>query len=315
MSTPDVLLNRVKVVKTYKPQIYVYKAIYYNTTKAAAGTSQNLADSLSNLWRLYIDAVLNLSGINYTVYTLALEVQSTTGGAVPVPIYYILTYTYLIFEFGVFIPAFSNGGSRPAYGLNNTLYSFVTEQMQMPNIPSGGTASTTQMYPMPMKLFGNYDLLTMYNNNNILLKSAIPLTELYGGNSIKGLAQTIQPSWYAAYRYTFDQLNVDTYSQGVQFIMENINFPVSDTQNNAPIPMNQVLSNFYQNVVSETSSVNPNDNAETSVIVNEILTQTKSINIRTLMMQSPQLFIKYGEYLLLVYRYAVTHSLGPLNNL
>ncbi len=315
------ILGRIKNVRTYKPNIYVYKCIYepIGTTVSTTGTSQNLADVLSNLWRLYIDQVLGLSNTNYTVYTLV-SIPTLTMTTPAINRYHLISYTYLIFEHGILIPSFSSGGLKPLYGLNNIGYTPVYESMQInPNAPNTNitTASSYYVYPMPLKIFGNYDIMNQLNTNNISLKSVIPLVELYGALDIKGSGVFLNTlDWISGYRFTFEQLDIQSYSFGVQFVMENMmQWPGGD---NAGISNAGAIStsskNFYQNIITTNSNpINPNDNAETTVIVNEILSNPKAINLKVLMLQSPQLFIKYGEYLLLVYRYAITHSLGPIN--
>ncbi len=315
MST-SVILSRVKSVRTYRPNLYIYKAIFIENGPVLTGTSQNLADSLSYMWRLYIDSVLNLSSINYTVYTNVYE--NTYASNMPgITNVYIFTYTYLIFEHGVFIPCFSSGGTKSTSGLSNLNYTFNYETFQAGPSSSSLTSqiqNSATSYPMPMRILCNQDTLKQFSKGVNLLTSSLPLVDLYGANSIGNPTVTNNVSWYSATRFTFDQLNIDTYAQGVQFVMENINWPPTDSYDpTKPITTSMASSNFYQNEGNE-QGVNPNDNAETAVIVNEFLTNTKSINLKLMMLQSPQLFIKYGEYLLLVYRYAVTHNLGPINS-
>ena len=327
----DGLLGRVKNVKTYKPNIYVYKCIYEPLNGRLAGTSTNLADDLNYLWRLYIDTVLGLSNSNYTVYTIVHISHATApSNTPPMDRSHVVSYTYLIFQDGAFIPCFASGGGKPASGLNNLKYGPTLENMWIINFfPSTQTASssvtsTTQYctYPMPLRLLGNSQIIGELATS-VNLTSPVPLVELYGAYGIRPSAEFVNdPSWYLGYRYTFDELGISSYDFGIQFVMENIMvFPASDNYTppgtgvtSSTATLDPASKTFYQNVKSGTKVIAENDAAETIVLVNEIMADPASVNLKHLMKQSPLLFIKYGEYILLIYRYALTRSLESVNN-
>ena len=327
----DGLLGRVKNVKTYKPNIYVYKCIYEPLNGKLSGTSITLADDLNYLWRLYIDTVLGLSNSNYTVYTIVHLSRVTAPSNTPaMDRSHIISYTYLIFQDGVFIPCFASGGGKPASGLNNMGYIPTMENMWLINFfpstqTSSSTATTTTQYctyPMPLRILGNSQLIGELATS-VNLTSPVPLVELYGAYGIRPSAQFVNdPSWYIGYRFTFEELGIASYDFGIQFVMENLmSFPSSDNYTppgTGATPSTGSLGpaskTFYQNVKSGTKVIPDNDAAETIVLVNEIMADPTGINLKHMMKQSPLLFIKYGEYILLIYRYALTHSLESVNN-
>ncbi len=337
---------RVKNVQVYKPNFYIYKfgIIYcpFGSLSASADsrlvtTPNAFRDFLLSSWRFYIEQILDITSSHYSIY-ISIDYSQPINGINEIC---FICAVYLIFEYGVFIPAFFTSGSNTQTGLSTNPYTFLKESIPFTPISAPTQALNTFKYtcnfiPWPFRLYGSYNFITQFVtafNGTGSYPSSQNVVELYGCGM-----NTYSPTSAfffndvntpcISFRYTFDELGIDSYFHANQYLNDLSVFTSSDrlspvTSTNTTISQYGIMNGYstlnyntilYKNIPiinsNGNNNIDPSDSGETTVLINEILNLATSMNIRVYMFQSPMLFIKYGEYLLLVYRYARTKTLS-----
>lgn len=288
---------KIRKITTIRPQIYIF--LESTATNEVQGTNPAVYTNENTIaiLKLYLEDVCDLANSDYF---LASSCSNTPPNTLTMTVSY--NVIIIIVDEGVFIPILSNvPGNYPCISGSNENGGI---PIYYPNTSLIGT--TYSGFSLPTML--------LYSNSFTPLISAIQPIPQIGqlfkvGNFHNVFADDMKANLAGApnlgelgfFRgYSYDQLGLYDFNGAIQFAYANY-------IDNHAYTGNATFQTYLNNIDIQI----PKTISETRILADRILSRDFT-SIKDLIRENPLLFIKYGVYLLIVYRYAETKVINPL---
>ncbi len=330
----DLPISKIRTITPVRPWIYIMQEQTILTLTEAQstlpGVSPPLMESsltsvyttqqLIDLLCLYLNSVCGLSQTNYYIYTaigylnnnnIAVAFKNALGIPQQLPV--TSSLIILVVDGGVNLPLCYNGGSSLTLANNNTL-PFTLNSGIVPsgyNLITNLLTSTNTVKSFSLNQYPVTD--TLHKNGSLLLQGyqssfVQPFNKLYlqnGSASVPSSANNKPPFNSGCVSYFPINIGAVDYQTCKQYIMVYI------LQGTQFATVNYCTTQSFENFASLVSLPHQiaNDYAETQILALRIL-HKEFTSIKLLIRENPLLFIKYGVFLLTLYRYVETRNLS-----